>query len=254
MGKTILDLAHNKEEFNIIAGICSNANSFCNSKYEDLPVFNNFKEILTDNCYLRPDVIVDFSTPKMLDDLLTFATNNKIPVVIGTTGYSKEQIDKIKITSNEIPIFLSGNMSIGVNLLIKACKNISSIIKDDCDIEIIEKHHRNKKDAPSGTALMIADAITKELGISNMDYLFSRNQIHRKRKKSEIGISSVRAGTIVGEHCVVFGLDGETITVTHNAESRDVFAKGALMAVDFIIKKVPGLYNMENLCDCGICY
>lgn len=249
MGKVILTVVDNMKEFKVIAGVCSGT-SFCDTlKSKRLPAFNSFREIVVNDFSEKPDIIIDFSSPRVLDDLLTFAKSNKIPTVIGTTGYTEEQVEKIKLASRGIPIFFSGNMSIGVNLLIKACESVASVLKENCDVEIIEKHHRNKKDAPSGTALMVADALAKKLGLSSKNYVFSRDQRHCKRENSEIGISSVRAGTIVGEHSVIFGLENETITITHSAESRNIFAKGALMAANFVIKQKPGIYGMKELCE-----
>lgn len=257
MGQVILKSVSEKfsNEFKVIAGICSN-NSFGINKESTkvIPVFKNFKEILASKTLnnIKPDVIIDFSSPTVLDDLLSFALKNKLPTVIGTTGHTKEQLSKIDFFSNEIPLFFSGNMSVGLNLMLKACKDIASVLGETCDVEIIEKHHRGKKDAPSGTALMLANAITCEFG--NKNYIFNRAPRHKSKESNEIGISSVRTGTIVGEHSVIFGLNNESITLTHNAESRNIFANGAIMAAKFLIKQKPGLYNMENLCECIKCY
>ena len=256
MGEAILDLVASSPVFSVLAGVCNKEADDFLCKYGknlNVSIFKNFNEIAYTKLVENINAIVDFSSPKILDELLDFAVRNRLPTVIGTTGHSKEQINKIKLMSNEIPIFFSGNMSLGVNLLILASRYIASILKDNCDVEIIEKHHKNKKDAPSGTALMLAGAVSGELGIST-EYIFNRSLKSSTRNRNEIGISSVRVGTVVGEHNIIFGMDGETLTLTHNAENRNIFAKGALLATKFIIEKEPGLYSMNNLCSCGLCY
>ena len=198
-----------------------------------------------DNFAVTGDVIVDFSHPDMLEPLLKFSLNCKIPLVICTTGFSEEQINQIHCASRQIPIFFSGNMSLGINLLIELSKKAARVLGEDFDIEIIEKHHNQKIDAPSGTALMIADGIS--VFRKDLRYIFDRHKRREKRKKNEIGIHSIRGGTIVGEHEVIFAGKNENITISHSAQSKEIFALGAINAAKFIAKQSPGLYSMTDL-------
>ncbi|MDO5014979.1 MAG: 4-hydroxy-tetrahydrodipicolinate reductase [Clostridia bacterium] len=192
------------------------------------------------------DVIIDFSNPSSLDDLLKYATQNKIPVVLATTGYSDEQLKKIEDSSKLIPIFKSANMSLGVNLIANLASKAAKILKDDFDIEIIEAHHNQKLDAPSGTALLIADKVNNELS-NKMNYEYDRHTKYEKREKSEIGIHSVRGGTIVGEHEIIFAGPDEIVKISHSARSREIFANGAIKSAEFLIDKNPGIYDMNDL-------
>ena len=193
----------------------------------------------------KADVIIDFSNPLVLDDMLSFAVERQIPVIICTTGFSEEQIKKIKDTAKIIPIFFSGNMSLGINLLIELSKMATKVLSDSFDIEVLEKHHNQKIDAPSGTAIMIADAIAEEKGDSQ--YVYDRHAYRKKREKNEIGIHSVRGGTIVGEHEVIFAGHDEVVSIKHSAQSKGVFASGAVNAAVFIKDKSAGLYDMSDL-------
>jgi 4-hydroxy-tetrahydrodipicolinate reductase len=194
------------------------------------------------------DVIIDFSHPSFLPKLLAFAKERKVPAVIATTGMKDEQIEQIKEASTEIPIFFSANMSLGVNLILDLAKKAAAVLSPDFDIEIVEMHHNQKVDAPSGTALMIADGITSTLKQKPL-YVYDRHEQHKKRDKNEIGIHSVRGGTIVGEHEVIFAGKDEVITIKHSAMSKQIFATGAINAALFISGKTPGLYDMGNLVD-----
>ena len=237
MGKNISECAKADGEIKIVAGI-DKINTGC-----DFPVFASFKDL-----NVNADVIIDFSHISLLDDILNYAKQNNTPVVLATTGYSQEQIQKIKEFSKNIPIFFTFNMSIGVNLLCSLAKKAANILGSDFDIEIIEKHHNQKIDAPSGTAIMLANAINGEFG-DNLNYEYDRHSKRAKRPKNEIGIHSVRGGTIVGEHDVIFaGLD-EVITLSHQAQSKQVFAAGALKAAKFISGKPAGLYDMNSIMD-----
>ncbi len=237
MGQVIERLILENDNIELVAGIDEKSYSYKG----ELKVYENIFE-LKDKC----DVIIDFSHPSSLESLVKYCTSNKIPLVIGTTGYGEKEIDLLSKGSKEIPIFYTANMSLGVNLLLDLVSKAAILLKDDFDIEIIEKHHNKKIDAPSGTAYLIADTINKELE-NSMDYVFDRHLSHKKRSNNEIGIHSIRGGTIVGEHSVIFsGLD-EVIEIKHSAGSKQIFAQGALRAVDFIIGKEPGLYNMRNL-------
>lgn len=192
------------------------------------------------------DVIIDFSHPSFVPKLLKFSITNKIPAVIATTGMSDEQIEMIKAASKEVPIFFSANMSIGINLLLSLAQKAAALLSPDFDIEIVEKHHNQKLDAPSGTALMIADSISEVLA-EKPDYVFDRHSERKKRTKNEIGIHSVRGGTIVGEHEVIFAGKDELIEIKHTAMSKQIFAVGAINAAIFLAKSKPGLYDMGDL-------
>ena len=192
-----------------------------------------------------PDVIIDFSNPLVLDDMFAYAIQNAVPVIICTTGFSDAQIGKIKETSAKIPVFYSGNMSLGINVLIELAKMAARVLSDSFDIEIIEKHHNQKIDAPSGTALMIADAVSEVA--QNKQYVYDRHAYRKKRDRSEIGIHSVRGGTIVGEHEVIFAGHDEVVSITHRAQSKGVFAAGAVNAAVYIKDKPAGLYDMSDV-------
>ena len=194
------------------------------------------------------DVIVDFSVPSALGELLPYAVERKVPLVLCTTGYGKEQLKDIEDAALVIPLFRSGNMSLGINLLIDLIKRACTVLGESYDVEIIERHHKRKVDAPSGTALMLAEAAASALPHDEMEYIYERESKREPRKKHEIGISALRGGTIVGEHEVVFaGLD-EVIELKHTAASRDVFAVGAVRAAKFLAKiNKPGMYNMSDV-------
>ena len=204
----------------------------------DFPVYKTFLDVPE-----KPDVIIDFSNPAVLDDMLEYALSNSSPCVICTTGYSQEQVAKIKAASEKTAIFYSGNMSLGINVLIELAKSAAKVLGGQFDIEILEKHHNQKLDAPSGTALMIADGISEELK-DEPQYVFDRHAYRKKRAKNEIGISSVRGGTIVGEHEVIFAGHDEVVTITHQAQSKEVFAVGAVNAAVFLVTQPAGMYDM----------
>lgn len=237
MGKTIVELADKSNDFSIVAGV--DIISASNSAF---PIYNDISLIKDE-----ADVIIDFSNPSTLDNLLNFAKQTSTPLVLATTGYNDEQIAKIKEFSKFIPIFFSFNMSLGVNLIVNLSKKAASILSEGFDIEIIEKHHNQKLDAPSGTAIMIANAIDSVKN-NEMQFEYDRHSKRQKRSAKEIGIHSVRGGTIVGEHEVIFAGDDEIVSISHTATSRRVFAVGALRAANFISKiKSVGLYDMEAL-------
>ena len=207
----------------------------------DFAVYKSFDEVQE-----KPDVIIDFSNPSALDGMLAFAEKHTVPCVICTTGYSTEQVEKIKTASEKIAVFYSGNMSLGINLLIELSKQAAKVLGGSFDIEILEKHHNLKLDAPSGTALMIADGISGTLP-EEPQYIYDRHTMRRKRTKNEIGIHSVRGGTIVGEHEVIFAGHDEVVTITHQAQSKEVFAVGAVNAAVFLAKQGAGMYSMSDL-------
>ena len=236
MGYFVAQSVNENPETEVMFGV----DAFGENKY-DFDVFKSF-----DEADKTPDVIIDFSNPAALDGMLSFALENKVPCVICTTGYSTEQVEKIKEASKSIPVFYSGNMSLGINLLIELSKQAAKVLGSTFDIEIVEKHHNLKLDAPSGTALMIADGISETLEQEPM-YVYDRHSYRKKRSKNEIGIHSVRGGTIVGEHEVIFAGHDEVVTLTHQAQSKEVFAAGAVNAAVFLATQQPGMYDMGKL-------
>ena len=235
MGGFVAEAAQNDKNLRIVAGIDKI------NKGQSFPIYTSFSEI-TQNA----DLIIDFSNTLLLDNLLDFALAKKLPIVIATTGYTEAQIEKIKNASKIIPIFFTFNMSIGVNLICSLAKKAASILGDDFDVEIIEKHHNLKIDAPSGTAIMLANAVNSVFD-DNLKYEYDRHSKRQKRSKNEIGIHSVRGGTIVGEHDVIFAGHDEVITISHSAQSKEVFASGAIKAAKFIFEKSAGFYDMNDI-------
>ena len=205
------------------------------------PVFTNIDEI-----NLIPDVIIDFSIPVATFTILEFARKHKIPTVIATTGFSDEENFKIKELSNEFPIFKSSNMSYEINLMAKLVADLAKKLSDS-DIEIVETHHNRKIDSPSGTALILADSNNNALD-GQMNYEYARHEKREKRSKKEIGIHSIRGGNEVGKHSVIFFSNNESFEITHNVNSRAVFASGAIKAANFLFHQEPGLYDMNDLC------
>lgn len=235
MGQVVCDLIEQNENLVVQAGfdkILSNE-----SKY---PVYNKIEDIKE-----KPDVIIDFSIPIATLNILEYANKNNIPIVIATTGFTKEQEDKIKECSKNIPIFKSANMSFDIMLMQKILSWLAPLMKDT-DIEIIESHHNRKIDSPSGTAQMLADTII-EARNNTLHCEYNRHDKHEKRDKNEIGMSSIRGGNIVGEHTVQFIGDFETFKIKHTSYSRNVFAEGSLKATEFIVKQKPGLYCMQDM-------
>lgn len=195
----------------------------------------------------QADAVIDFSSPAALDGLLEFAVSRKIPLVLATTGYTPEQEAQVGAAACEVPIFRSANMSLGINVLLELVKKAASVLGDSYDIEIVERHHRRKVDAPSGTALMIADAAAASCG-HETQYVYERHSTRHPRDKKEIGISAVRGGTIVGEHEIIFAGHDEIMEIKHTALSREIFAQGAVAAAKFIANaEKPGLYDMSCL-------
>ena len=237
MGRMLNETMSDMNDLSIVLGIDRNINLYNNT----YPVYENPSSIDVD-C----DVIIDFSNPNNLNDLLNFCVDKKVGIVIATTGLSQEQEERIKECSKYIPIFKSSNTSIGINVLIDLVKKASKVLSDNFDIEIIEKHHNKKVDAPSGTAYMLANAINEELD-NSMEYNYGREGTDAKRNKKEIGIHAVRGGTIPGEHTVMFAGMDEIIEIKHTALSKKVFAQGAVRAAKYIANKEPRLYCMDDL-------
>lgn len=236
MGQVIAASVSERNDADIVCGIDT-----YNVAKNAFPVYANFDEIQE-----KVDVIIDFSNPSALNGLLDYALANNVPCVLCTTGYSDEQIAAIDKASEKIAVFRSGNMSLGINLLIEISKMAAKVFGSDYDIEIVEKHHNMKIDAPSGTALMIADEISTVME-NEPEYIYDRHCVRKKRDKKEVGIHSVRGGTIVGEHDVIFAGNNEVITISHQAQSRSLFAIGAINAAIFLADKGAGSYNMSDL-------
>lgn len=207
----------------------------------DFPVFPSPAEV-----NVPIDVVIDFSNPSALQPLLAYAKREKKPLVLCTTGYNDDQVAALKEASKQVPIFYSGNMSLGINLMIELCKKAAQVLGPAFDVEVIEAHHNQKIDAPSGTALMIADAIS-DVRNGETHYIYDRHSQRKKREPSEIGIHSIRGGTIVGEHEVLFAGHHETIKISHSAQSKEVFASGAVNAAIFLVDKPAGLYDMSDM-------
>lgn len=234
MGKTISDLVTNFPELTIAAGIDKNISP------REYPVFSNINE-----CNVEVDVILDFSRPDALDDLLTFSFSKRLPLVLCTTGYNEEQLRVMKDNSSHIAIFRSANMSIGINVINNILKQISALLYENYDIEVIEMHHNQKVDAPSGTALLLAETIKNAIP-SETDFIYGREG-NAKRTETEIGIHAIRGGSIVGDHEILFAGQGEIISLKHTALSRDVFAIGALKACEFMAGKQKGFFSMDDV-------
>lgn len=236
MGQMITKIVKEDEEAQIVAGI-----DLHDTIQNEYPVFQSLSQ-----CSVEADVIIDFAASVAVDGLLDNAVLKKLPIVLCTTGISEEQTAKIKQCSNMIPILKSANMSLGINMLFKLVKEAASILAEDFDIEIVEKHHNQKKDAPSGTALALAYSIN-EAADGKYEYIFDRSQRREKREKKELGISAVRGGTIVGEHEVIFAGIDEVVEFKHTAYSKAVFAKGAIAAAKFLNGRRPGFYDMSDV-------
>ncbi len=237
MGRAISDICQKNNNTKIVAGIDINTESPFN-----YPVYDEISKV-NENV----DVIIDFSHPALLSPILEYSIANKVPAVICTTGHSQEQIDEIMNASKLVPVFRSGNMSLGINVLLMLIERAAKILGDTFDTEVIERHHNQKLDAPSGTALMIADRLADALPFQT-EYVYDRHSVRQKRAYNEIGIHSLRGGTIVGDHEVVFAGRDEIIEIKHSAQSREVFASGAVKAAEFISScQEPGLYTMDDL-------
>lgn len=238
MGRVIAGIVSERDDCKIIAGVDLN-----NEQYSDFPVYKNVFDMET-----KPDVIVDYSHPSALENLLDYGKINNVPLVIATTGYTEEQRQQIHSAAEQIPIFFTFNMSLGINLLVDLAKRATRLLGGQFDIEIVEKHHNLKKDAPSGTAIMIAEAINGELD-NKMKYVYDRHNVRKARDKDEIGMHAIRGGTIVGEHDIIFAGHDEVITLSHSAGSKEVFAVGSVNAAVFLAGKEKGLYEMSDLVD-----
>lgn len=237
MGQVIAGIAQNDEEITIVAGI-----DIADTKNNSFPVFASLRE-----CTVEADVVIDFSIAKAADAMLDWCAETGTPVVVCTTGLSEEQIRRVSEVSGKTAVLRSANMSLGVNVLLKLVKEAAQVLAAaDFDMEIVEKHHNQKVDAPSGTAIALADSINEAMDHA-YHYKYDRSAERVKRDKKEIGIQAVRGGSIVGEHDVIFAGRDEVVTFSHTAYSKAIFAKGAVQAAKFLAGKEPGLYTMADV-------
>ena len=237
MGKAISEMCRKNSETMITAGF----DLFTERKF-NYPVYDNLSDF-----HEKVDVVIDFSNPGTLPALLDFCVKNNTPVVLCTTGYSADDIALIDEAAKKIPVFRSGNMSLGINVLMMLARRATEVLRNSFDIEIIEQHHNQKLDAPSGTAIMLADAVESALDYAP-EYVYDRHSVREKREKHQIGIHSIRGGTIVGEHEVIFAGENETVTLKHSAQSREVFAAGAVNAAVYLASvNRAGKYSMDDL-------
>lgn len=237
MGRVISQLVKEEENAAIVAGV-----DISGEQLDAYPVFKKITE-----CNVEADVVIDFSSPVALDDVLSVGIAKQLPLVLCTTGYTEEQVAKIKEASEKVAVLRSANMSLGVNLLLNLVQAAAKVlVAADFDVELVEKHHNQKVDAPSGTALALADAINEALN-NEYTYKYDRSAERVKRDKKEIGISAVRGGSIVGEHEVIFAGTDEVIELKHTAYSKAIFGKGAVSAAKFLAGKPAGMYSMKDV-------
>ena len=237
MGQMITDMVKDDPEIEIVAGVDIN-----NNRHNDYPVYSSIAE-----CDVDADVLVDFGAAPAIDELFRVCVERNLPIVLCTTGLSAVQLADMKVASTKIAILKSANMSLGINLLMKILKEAANVLAPaGFDVEIVEKHHRMKLDAPSGTAIALADSIN-EARNNEYEYIYDRSQVRQRRGEKELGISAVRGGSIVGDHDVIFAGQDEVITFSHTAYSRAVFAKGAISAAKFLAGKEAGLYDMSDV-------
>ncbi len=237
MGQTITNMVKEDAEAAIVAGIDLN-----DSRENGYPVFTNIND-----CNVEADVIIDFASPKAIEGLLEYAVSTKTPAVLCTTGLSEAQLELVKKASDKVAILRSANMSLGVNMLLKLVQDaVRTLAPADFDVEIVEKHHNKKVDAPSGTALALADSINAAMN-NQYEYVYDRSQVREKRDKKELGLSAVRGGTIVGEHEIIFAGIDEVIEFKHTAYSKAVFAKGSVSAAKYLAGRRAGLYDMSDV-------
>ena len=237
MGQVITGLIKADEGIELVAGIDTYTGI-----QNDYPVFENIEQ-----CDVQTDVIIDFSNAGAVDALLGYCAGRQVPVVLCTTGFSEEQLEKAREASKKTAVLKSANMSLGINLLMKLLKDAAKVLGPaGFDIELVEKHHNQKVDAPSGTALALADSINEAVD-GGYEYVYDRSQVRRKREKKELGISAVRGGTIVGDHEVIFAGADEVIEFKHTAYSKAVFGKGAVEAAKFLAGKPAGMYDMSDV-------
>ncbi len=237
MGQKIAELIAMDEEVRLVAGI-----DVWDDGHNPFHVFKKARD-----CSIEADVLIDFSTAGAIDGLLDYCVEKNLPCILCTTGLSPAQLAKVEEASGKVAVLRSANMSLGINLLLKILKDAAPVLAEaGFDIEIVEKHHNQKLDAPSGTAMALADSINEEFG-NQYEYVYDRSQVRQKRSEKEIGISAVRGGTIVGDHDVIFAGTDEVVTFSHTAYSKAIFAKGAIQAAKYLAGKEPGLYDMSQV-------
>ena len=237
MGQMITDMVKQDDEFTIVAGIY-----IVDNRDNGYPVYTKLAD-----CDVEADAIIDFTSATDFESRMDYAVDKQIPIIECSTGLSEEQMDYLKKASEKVAVLKSANMSLGINLLMKLLKEAAvKLAGDGFDVEIVEKHHNQKLDAPSGTALALADSINEAMD-DRYEYIYDRSQVRQKRDKKELGISAVRGGTIVGEHEVIFAGTDEVITFKHTAYSRAVFAKGSITAAKYLKGKAAGLYDMSDV-------
>lgn len=242
MGKTITALAASMPDMQIVAGIDSGAGEGgAESKATPIPVFKTIED-----CNIKGDVIIDFSHVSAIPEVLAYAKAQNTPILVATTGLSDKEKDLLRETALSVAVFHSANMSLGINCLAQLMEKLVPPLEQDFHIEIVEKHHAMKKDSPSGTALLLADAINASCN-EKKEYIYGREGFTDNCPKSQMGIHAVRGGTIPGEHTILFSGPDEVIEITHRAFSREIFARGALKAATFLRGKSPGLYSMKNI-------
>ena len=238
MGQVITRLSKEYDNVEITAGVTRNPSKLQNT----FPVYQSFKEVPA----AEVDVVLDFSNPEMLSGAVEYCVNHRTALVVGTTGLSEKDNSMLRQASASIPVFVSANMSFGISVLIDLALKAASNLGEEYDIEILEKHHNEKKDAPSGTAIMIANELKNHLDAS-MEFIYDRSKVKEKRKPNEIGISAIRGGTIPGEHTVFFAGKDEIIEIKHTALSRDLLGRGAIRAARYTASKTKGLYTMKSM-------
>ncbi len=236
MGGRLLEVCFEEKNLLVVAGIDKSSGTLAG-----IPIYSAFSD-----CAEKADVLVDFSHPDLTDPLTAYCQKTNTALVLCTTGHTKKQLTQIRKLSAEVPVFQSANMSLGVALLNDLVRRAAVVLQNDFDIEIIERHHSGKIDSPSGTALMLANAIN-EVAAGKYTPVYNRHERAQRRDPAEIGIHSIRGGSIVGQHEVLFAGNDEILTLTHSATSRNIFAVGAVAAVRFLSHQPPGLYNMESM-------
>lgn len=236
MGRNVLELVNADAETECIGGV-----DLKSGNIENVPVYDSFEKVQK-----KPDTVIDFSSAANLDNLLNYAKKTGCAVILAATGYSDAQLRQIEKAAESIPVFKTANLSVGINLLQKLVKEAAEFLGESFDVEIIEKHHNLKKDAPSGTAYMLAESVNEAFD-GTKEYVYGREGMVGARKKAEVGIHAVRGGTIVGEHEVMFAGEDEIITISHSARSKKVFAAGAVKAAKFMCGKPAGKYDMQDV-------
>jgi len=242
MGSRIVDLIRSSDKLSLLGGVEAPGSFAVGTHIGDAPVVDDLKKLIE-----RGEVVIDFTSPKVTSENLKIALAEKKPLVIGTTGLEDDIRRQVEAAAKTIPVCLSPNMSIGVNVMFKLIAEAARLLGKGYDVEVIEAHHRLKKDAPSGTAMKIAEVLLSALGRTKKDLRTHREGMIGERKPEEIGIQTIRGGDIVGDHTVIFAGAGERLEITHQATNRDNFARGAILAAEWLVGKKPGLYDMQDV-------